>query len=120
MTLTKILLFLILTTLLTFFIDNYPGEQEKFITLWILISIIGAALVFGITWLSSSKKIIVNKLPPIVLATIILIGGFLFYKLFTFGVCLLAHNFDLKVCYDLNFSSKNLLSIINKISQLKP
>ena len=114
MTLTKILLFLILTTLLTFFIDKYPGEH------WILISITGAALVFGITWLSSSKKIIVNKLPPIVLATIILVGGFLFYKLFTFGVCLLAHNFDLKVCYDLNFSSKNLLSIINKISQLKP
>ena len=67
-----------------------------------------------------AKKIVVNKLPPIVLATIILVGGFLFYKLFTFGVCLLAHNFDLKVCYDLNFSSKNLLSIINKISQLKP
>ena len=56
MTLTKILLFLILTTLLTFFIDKYPGEQEKFITHWILISITGAALVFGITWLSSSKK----------------------------------------------------------------
>jgi len=120
MTLTKILLFLILTTLLTFFIDKYPGEQEKFITHWILISITGAALVFGITWLSSSKKIIVKKLPPIVLATIILVGGFLFYKFFTFGVCLLAHNLDLKVCYDLNFSSKDLLSIINKISQLKP
>ena len=53
MTLTKILLFLILTTLLTFVIDMYPGEQGKFITHWILISITGAALVFGITWLSS-------------------------------------------------------------------
>ena len=120
MTLTKILLFLILTTLLTFFIDKYPGEQEKFILHWILVSITGAALIFGISWLSKPKKIIVNKLPPIVLATIILVAGFLFYKLFTFGLCLLAHNLDLKVCYDLNFSSKNLLSIINKISQLKP
>ena len=120
MTLTKTLLFLILTTLLTFFIDKYPGEQEKFIIHWILISIAGAVLIYGISWLSKPKKIILNKLPPIVLATIILVGSFLFYKLFTLGLCLLAHNFDLKVCYDLNFSSKNLLSIINKISQLKP
>ena len=120
MTLTKILLFLILTTLLTFVIDKYPGEQEKFIIHWILISITGAALIFGIPWLYKPKKIIINKLPPIVLATIILVAGFLFYKLFTFGLCLLAHNLDLKVCYDLNFSSKSLLSIINKISQLKP
>ena len=120
MTLTKILLLLILTTLITFFIDKYPGEQEKFIIHWILISITGAALIFGIPWLYKPKKIVINKLSPIVLATIILVAGFIFYKLFTLGLCLLAHNFDLKACYDLNFSSQNLLSIINKISQLKP
>ena len=102
MTLTKILLFLILTTLLTFFIDKYPGEQEKFITHWILISITGATLVFGITWLSSSKKIIVKKLPPIVLAIQLYWSEVFYFINFLHLECVCwQHNFDLKACYDL-------------------